>query len=185
MAHRIFFISDTHFGHANILNFKTSEGHPLRPFTTCEEMDEHIVECWNKTVRPCDKIYHLGDVVINRKSLSILSRLNGHKRLVRGNHDIFKTKEYMEYFEEIYGVRVFSKEGIICSHIPLDYESLESRNWFNVHGHLHSNVKHHPNYLNISVEQINYTPIEMDEIMVIKQLRGVTYNATKKDTSPT
>lgn len=170
--HNVFFISDTHFGHANILTFKDNDGNALRSFSSVEEMDEHMVEQWNKTVRPVDKIYHLGDCVIARKNLPILGRLNGKKRLVRGNHDIFKTEEYMQYFEEIYGVRVFSQEGLICSHIPLHPDSLYR--WrANVHGHLHSNRVMQktykqvidPRYISVCVEQINYTPIHLDEIL--------------------
>ena len=165
----IFFISDTHFGHAKILTFKTNEGKPLRSFSCVEEMDEHIVSCWNKTVRPQDKVYHLGDIAINKKHLFILHRLNGHKRLVRGNHDIFPTKDLMEYFDEIYGVRVFSEHGLVCSHIPIHTESM-SRWKLNLHGHLHSNLvmdKGRPDkrYKSACVEQINYTPISLEEVL--------------------
>ena len=59
------------------------------------EMDEEMIKRWNETVRPNDKVYHLGDVVINRKALTTLSRLNGDKVLIRGNHDIFKLEEYI------------------------------------------------------------------------------------------
>ena len=179
MTHNIFFISDTHFGHANALTFKCNDGNPMRPFSSVEEMDEHMVEQWNKTVRPQDKVYHLGDCVIARKNLPILGRLNGHKRLVRGNHDIFPTKEYMQYFEEIYGVRVYSKENFICSHIPLHPESLYR--WkANIHGHLHCNrvmkdagydnqaepkYTIDERYISVCVEQVNYTPISLDEIL--------------------
>lgn len=168
-----FFISDTHFSHANILTFKRDDGSPLRNFTSIEDHDDHICEQWNKTVRPSDHIYHLGDVVINRRYLSIISKLNGHKRLVRGNHDIFKTAEYLPYFEEIYGVRVF--DNLLFSHIPIHPQSL-SRFKGNVHGHLHdrSVLKEpddiwgeylpDPRYLCVSCEQVNYTPVSLDEV---------------------
>ena len=179
MSNKTFFISDTHFGHANILNFKRSDGERLRPFSSLEEMDETMVKNWNQVVRPCDTVNHLGDVVINRRMLPILSRLNGKKRLVRGNHDVFKTAEYLRYFDEIYGVRIYEKHGIICSHIPLHPESL-SRWKVNIHGHLHSNrVRHWRTFMNgsgdwadddhryfsVCVEQINYTPISLEEIL--------------------
>jgi calcineurin-like phosphoesterase family protein len=137
-----------------------------------------MVECWNKVVRPCDKVYHLGDVVIKRHSLAILSRLNGKKRLVRGNHDIFKTADFLEHFEEIYGIRVFSKEGFVATHVPIHPSSLER--WkLNVHGHLHSNVVENTHmlidgtitnipddkYMCVSVEQVGYTPVHMDVIL--------------------
>lgn len=164
----VYLISDTHFGHANILGFKRADGSPLRPGFTCvEEMDEHMVECWNSVVRPQDKVYHLGDVVFKSPGLDILKRLNGHKRLVRGNHDIYPTKDYMKYFEEIYGVRVFKE--VILSHIPLHFDHM--RKVLNVHGHLHSNIvrlpdsRPDPRYRSVCVEMINYTPITLEEAL--------------------
>lgn len=162
MAHNgnIFFISDTHFGHENTFTkFKKADGcTPLRPFSSIEEMNETMISNWNDVVKPNDKIYHLGDVVINRKYLPILERLNGKKRLIRGNHDIFPIKDYLKYFDEIYGVRVFS--DMICSHIPLAKECI-SRFGINVHGHLHGNDIADGLYFNVSVEQINFIPIEL------------------------
>lgn len=164
-----FFISDTHFGHSNILTFNRSDGSPLRLFSSIEEHDEHIIKCWNDKVRPQDKVYHLGDVVINRRCLPILSRLNGHKRLVRGNHDVFRTSEYLHYFEEIYGCRVLDR--MIFTHIPIHPDCM-SRFTANVHGHLHSNTigatssywDNDMKYLNVSCEQVDYTPISIDEV---------------------
>src|ERR1041385_2370587 len=147
----IYLISDTHFGHSNILNFKLDDGTPMRPFETVQEMDEYMVYKWNDVVRPQDHVYHLGDVTMNAAGLGILSRLRGHKRLVRGNHDIYKTKMYLQYFDEIYGVRVL--DDLILSHMPLHPESVKER-WTNVHGHLHNNVPANhfgPKYFNVSV----------------------------------
>lgn len=162
--HKSFFIGDTHFGHSNILQFKRDDGTPLRVFDSIEQHDEHMIERWNSVVRPCDKVYHLGDVVINRRCLPILGRLNGKKRLIRGNHDIFKTSEYMQYFEEVLAYRVFGEQRIICSHIPIHPESV-ARWTANVHGHLHYRKLEDPKYLCVSVEHINYTPIELEEVL--------------------
>jgi calcineurin-like phosphoesterase family protein len=104
----LFVISDTHFGHANILTFRGQDGALIRPgFSSVEEMDEFMVERWNSVVRPSDHVYHLGDVTMKAPGLGIVKRLNGKKRLVRGNHDIFRTRLYLNAgFEEIHGVRV-------------------------------------------------------------------------------
>jgi calcineurin-like phosphoesterase family protein len=173
----IFFISDTHFGHEKTCTtFKRNDGSPLRPFANAQEMDEEMVRRWNEVVRPDDKVYHLGDVVIGVKHLPTLARLNGNKRLVRGNHDIFKTSQYLEYFKHIYGVRVL--EDMVLSHVPLHRESITQRWGTNVHGHLHANLvtmaspyserdedrNPDPLYCNVSVEQIDYRPIEFSEL---------------------
>lgn len=134
-----FVISDTHFGHTNSwAKFKREDGSPLRPFSSTEEMDETMVSRWNAVVKERDTVYHLGDVVINRKSLGIVSRLNGRKILIRGNHDIFRDEDYRDAgFEQIHGVRVFTDQWIF-SHIPLHPESVTQRFRVNVHGHLHA-----------------------------------------------
>ena len=169
-------ISDTHFGHTNSWEkFKLEDGSPLRPFTSTEEMDETMIERWNAKVKPGDTVYHLGDVVINQKSLHLVSRLNGRKILIRGNHDIFKDKQYRDVgFEQLHGVRVFV-DKFILSHIPLHPDCVTERFKVNVHGHLHANEVMQtnaltmgsifdPRYLCVSVEHTNYEPLHFDEV---------------------
>ena len=175
-----FLISDTHFGHEKTCTvFKRADGSPLRPFSCAEEMDEFMVKSWNERVRPNDKVYHCGDVVINRKFLHVLGRLNGSKVLIRGNHDIFKLEDYSQYFRDIRAFDV--KNGMIFSHVPIHPESL-GRFGTNIHGHLHANrvmkivgvdvktgeLKYgneiDPRYFNVSVEQIDFAPISLEEV---------------------
>jgi len=133
----VFLVSDTHFGHNGVCHFMRSDGETkLRPWDTAAEMDEEMVRRWNDTVRPNDKVYHLGDVVINRKALGIMRRLNGDKVLIRGNHDIFRDDEYRQHFRELRAYHVMN--GMILSHIPVHEASL-GRFGVNIHGHLHSN----------------------------------------------
>lgn len=133
----VFLTSDTHFGHAGVCRFTEADGvTKIRPWTDPDEMDEEMIRRWNDTVRPNDKVYHLGDVVINRKALKTLARLNGDKVLIRGNHDIFRDDEYREYFRELRAYHVMN--GMILSHIPVHEASL-GRFGTNIHGHLHTN----------------------------------------------
>jgi calcineurin-like phosphoesterase family protein len=133
----VFLVSDTHFGHMGVCRFTRNDGvTKLRPWDSPEEMDEAMIKAWNERVRPNDKVYHLGDVVINRKALKTLARLNGDKVLIRGNHDIFRDDEYREYFRELRAYHVMN--GMILSHIPIHVESL-GRFGVNIHGHLHAN----------------------------------------------
>jgi calcineurin-like phosphoesterase family protein len=173
----IFLVSDTHFGHAGVCHFLRNDGTKLRPWDTPEEMDEDMVKRWNSVVNPKDKVYHLGDVVINRKALSILDRLNGDKILIKGNHDIFKLEDYTPHFRDIRGYHVLN--GMIMSHIPVHEESI-ARFGVNIHGHLHSNrvLKDgviDPRYFNVSVEQIDFTPISLEDVKIrIKEQGGMT-----------
>jgi calcineurin-like phosphoesterase family protein len=164
----VFLVSDTHFGHTGVCRFTRNDGvTKLRPWDNADEMDEEMVKRWNDRVRPKDKVYHLGDVVINRKALSTMSRLNGDKVLIRGNHDIFRDTEYNQYFRELRAYHVMN--GMILSHIPIHEESL-GRFGTNIHGHLHANrvMKDgvvDPRYHNVCVEMTNFTPILFEDVL--------------------
>ena len=173
-----FVISDHHLGHTNSWEkFTLSDGSPLRPFTSTEEMNETMIERHNAKVKEQDTVYFLGDVVINKKYLELVKRMNGRKILIRGNHDIFKDEDYREVgFQQIHGVRVFV-DKFILSHIPLHPDCVTERFKVNVHGHLHANeimidetlmsssyMKPDPRYLCVCVEQTDFTPLHFDEV---------------------
>lgn len=161
-------VSDTHFGHHGVCKFLKDDGTKLRPWDTIDEMDEAMVQYWNEVVTPNDKVYHLGDYVINRRSLPIASKLNGRKCLIKGNHDVFRLKEYADHFYDIRGYHVLN--NMILSHIPV-HESQLDRFGVNVHGHLHAkrvlntfdNIDRR--YQCVCVEQINFRPVLLDEVM--------------------
>jgi len=171
----VFLVSDTHFGHMGVCRFMRNDGvTKLRPWDTAEEMDEEMIKRWNERVRPTDKVYHLGDVVINRRALPTLARLNGDKVLIRGNHDIFRDTEYREYFRELRAYHVMN--GMILSHIPIHTESL-GRFGTNIHGHTHANrvmwadpmdglaEKIDPRYHCVCVEQTDFAPILFEDVI--------------------
>ena len=185
-----FLTSDTHFGHAGVCRFTEADGvTKIRPWTDPDEMDEEMIKRWNATVRPNDKVYHLGDVVINRKALKTLARLNGDKVLIRGNHDIFPDTEYREYFRELRAYHVMN--GMILSHIPLHEASL-GRFGVNIHGHLHSNrvkkargidaktgatlysTENDVRYHCVCVEQTDFTPILFEDVIKRIEAEGGT-----------
>lgn len=173
---KIFLTSDTHFGHHGVCQFLKSDGTKLRPWTDIKEMDEALIDFWNETVSPNDKVYHLGDFVINRRSLNIASKLNGKKCLIKGNHDIFRLNEYAEHFYDIRSYHMLNidvhdkKTNIIMSHIPIHEQELK-RFGINVHGHLHANrVLNSSNeiderYQCVCVEQTNFRPISLEEVI--------------------
>jgi calcineurin-like phosphoesterase family protein len=176
----VFLTSDTHWGHANICKFTNYDGSPVRPWDDVEEMNEEMIKRWNETVGPKDKVYHLGDVVINRRFLPILDRLNGDKVLIKGNHDIFPLKDYVKYFRDIRAYHVMN--GMILSHIPVHKESI-ARFGTNIHGHTHGNRvmkivgaytdgtpirskdKIDPDYFCVCVEQTDYRPISFEDVL--------------------
>ena len=158
----VFFISDTHFQHKNVLKYEAE----FRNFSSIEEHDEFLIENWNRTVNKKDKVFHLGDFAF--KDLSIADRLNGLKTLILGNHDKFKPIEYSKYFHEIHGV--LSYKGFVLSHCPVhESDSCLRHGMKNIHGHLHSKDMDDPRYINVSAEAINLTPISFDEIVKINR----------------
>lgn len=170
----LWFTSDTHFCHQNIIAYSE------RPWKWAREMDEALIEGWNTRVKPQDHVYHLGDVTMLRgvaakQAENILRRLQGHKRLVLGNHDVQPMAWYLQWFEKVMALRVYDR--MLFTHIPVHPASL-GRFSANVHGHIHSNPDYPPHmrinketqevtwvpYINICVEVTNYHPINLDEL---------------------
>ncbi len=168
---RVLISSDWHLGHDNILKFKRDDGTPLRDFKTIEEHDETIISRHNEVVKPEDTLYFLGDAVMNRRHLRQISRMNGRKVLIKGNHDIFPLEDYTPWFDDIRAYKVFPQHGLILSHIPLHPCQFEGRWKYNGHGHLHANLvnvtKHHPDlrYMNLCMEHIDYRPLTLEEVL--------------------
>ena len=168
----IFFASDHHFGHANILNFKRDDGiTPLRVFEDVNHMNEYMVMQHNRVVSPNDKVYFLGDVTMarNAEGLKVLGRMNGTKILIKGNHDACKVSQYMEYFKDIRGV--YHIDGLVMSHVPLHPACLD-RWGVNVHGHLHHREVlvegtrvPDKRYFSVCMERLDdYQPIALEEM---------------------
>lgn len=160
---KTFLISDTHFGHTNILKFLREDGSKLRPWEDIKEHDHALIDNWNSVVKPEDKVYHLGDVGLSNAThlLRVMQSLNGTKVLIKGNHDNLKLSQYAQVFKDVRACH--SLNGIFLAHIPIHPNSLER--WKGqVHGHLHAQIVGDPLYYNVAVEQINYTPIDFEEV---------------------
>ncbi len=179
---KIWLISDTHFGHANILNFKGEDGIPFRgkDFNTCTEMDEFMVHNWTQRIAPEDKVYHLGDVMFGDKDRfnALWARLPGQKRLLLGNHDDghflagINPVDGKKYFEKIMVWRYFGEYDMILTHVPMQLENTyegEHKAYWNVHGHIHNNPPATKRHINISVEQTGYAPVDIE--VLAKELR--------------
>lgn len=158
----IWVISDTHFNHKNIIEFCN------RPYKYAKEMDWDMVDKWNSVVKPQDHVYHLGDVYMKAAPgymNNLLDNLNGKKRLLLGNHDDGKDKVLCSHFEKIMLWRDWRDFGILMSHIPLHPNNI-IKDRINVHGHIHQNKSPEGPYRCVCVEQINYTPINIEELRV-------------------
>lgn len=176
----IWFTSDTHFQHKNIINFTGLDGqtpirlHDNRKFDSVEEMDELMIQNWNRDIKPQDKVYHLGDVGFGNENtlVNILKRLNGHKRLIVGNHDNIVPK-LINCFEKTMLWRIFTEHGFMATHVPVRQDQLTGRGvHFNVHGHIHEKSMEEPYYMCVCVEHWDYCPVHLDQILSIMKRRG-------------
>ena len=160
----IWFTSDSHFGHANFLNFVDEHGKKIRNFNTVKEMDDCMITRWNERVKPYDRVYHLGDVgsdsTLNNK---ILPTLHGSKRLILGNHDTVKG-DLVNHFKKITMWRLFKEHDFICSHVPLREDTM-FKVTFNLHGHIHQQPSPSIRHMNMCVEHTNYAPVHLDDVL--------------------
>lgn len=173
----IFFTSDTHFCHANIIKLCG------RPFSDAEEMNEALIKNWNSTVGPNDIIYHLGDFCFagSAEWHSILGRLNGRIHLVIGNHDEKNLRQgYEKLFESIVPQAKLFIEGynVYLNHYPFMCYPGYKPYTIQLFGHIHSSHSKfdgldaviakkslQPSQYDVGVDWNNYAPISWREVI--------------------
>jgi calcineurin-like phosphoesterase family protein len=171
----LFVTSDLHLGHEKCLQFVDPEGQRIRPFDSLDQMHDTIITNWNAHVHSKDTVYVLGDIVFPRSALLLLNELKGRKVLIHGNHDQYKTKDYIKYFDEIRGVGF--KDRLFFTHIPIHPDMIQDKIIGNVHGHLHChrvkdiNNNIDPRYFSVCLEVNQFTPVPWD---VIKAHFGIS-----------
>lgn len=186
MTQRIFYISDTHFGHNNVIYFDK------RPFEDSEEMDKEMIARWNDQVKRGDHVYIVGDFIWTKPNAAseYLSKLNGHKHLILGNHDkgMGKEAKTARFFASIQEIKTIKDDGrkVFMCHYPIPWFPLH-RNENSVHlfGHTHltlefykamegiksfiedPNVDSKAQYFNVgaNLPYMNYTPQTLDRII--------------------
>jgi len=151
----VFICSDPHFGHKNLITGK-------RGFNTVEEHDQLIIDNWNKVVHKKDKVFLLGDIAMEtHKYYHLLAKLNGLIHLIPGNHDSPQhIKHLLNYVDKISGTIKY--KGYWLSHIPIHPDELRGKK--NIHGHVHEKTLDDYRYINVSMEAINYTPVNFEDI---------------------
>lgn len=157
---KIFFTADTHFNHPAILK------HCHRPFSSVEEMNESLIENWNKKVGKHDRIYILGDLCFS-KHLEIIPRLNGQKHLIIGNHDKSLNQKILSHF-----VSVSQRKEVKINHRLFVLEHCPLRTWeecyrgsIHLYGHVHGRLKTYNLSFDVGVDTNNYWVYEYQEIM--------------------
>ena len=176
----IWFTSDTHFYHSNIIRYCD------RPFKHADEMNEILIENWNRVVQPDDQIYHLGDFAFcpPDKAANIARRLHGKKFLLKGNHDRTKMiKELMPFFEWIKDVHLlnvqdksmqYGNQQIWLSHYCHLVWPQQGYGVWHLFGHSHGKceVSFAAKAIDVGVDSWQYEPISYDQIKLLMTQRN-------------
>lgn len=166
MPRSYWLISDTHFSHKNILGWGREQFHNV------EHMNEHMIERWNSVVKPGDNVYHLGDFWMgpstHEERAKLIARLAGRKTLIVGNHDDIPYMAKGGWFRKIEMWKVMKDFKMLLTHVPIHQSCLQERlsadGGRNVHGHIHLRPSPEGPYKCVCVEQIDYTPVNMEEL---------------------
>lgn len=166
----IYFTSDTHFHHKNILLFEN------RPYETVEEMTNDMIRKWNEQVNDNDIIYHLGDLCLGNfeQTVNVLQQLKGKIILIKGNHDFskhYKKINQMGLLHEYHEVGIMlkhNKHQLWLTHFPMEI-GLRPRKW-SIHGHIHSHESTWDNQINVGVDSPHFKNKPFGELISIEEL---------------
>lgn len=174
---KTFVIADLHFSHSKIIEYEN------RPFANVEQMNKIIINNWNKVVSKCDTVFVLGDVSFTDKESTkeLISRLNGRKVLILGNHDRGRSvNNFWRYvgFDEVYKYPIVYNNFLIMSHEPPEYFNSHTPYAY-IYGHVHSTDMYRTITCNsacVSVERWDYTPVELTKLVELMKSSGENSN---------
>ena len=170
----MFFTSDTHFGHANIIKYCN------RPFKNVHEMNEALIEAWNKKVPKNAEVKHLGDFSFKGGDpAKYFYRLNGKIEFILGNHDVEKDLRKLARVDMLRPVK-FDKQKIWLCHYAMRTWSAAHHGTWHLYGHSHNSLEHipHGKSMDVGVDSaaalgFGYAPLHFDEIKEILDKRSV------------
>jgi calcineurin-like phosphoesterase family protein len=172
----IYFTADNHFCHFSIIK------HCQRPFLDERVMNNEMIHRWNSVVKRNDEIYILGDFIYKGKGKDaneILSRLNGKKYLIKGNHEKYLDDKEFNYdaFEWVKDYYVLSAEDlkIVLFHFPILSWYNSHHNSIHLYGHVHNSGILYPEFgetlkvlgkraINVGVDVNDFYPVSIYEI---------------------
>jgi calcineurin-like phosphoesterase family protein len=162
MPGQTWFTADTHFWHGGII------GLTKRPFSSAEEMTHALIANWNARVRPGDTVYHIGDFAVRcgrERAQKTLDQLNGHKILLRGNHDEnrFCALDGWDSVHDILETVVEGQRLVLC-HYAMRAWPGQHRGALMLYGHSHGRLPGTRHSLDVGVDCWNYFPVSLDEI---------------------
>lgn len=165
----VWFTSDRHFGHSNIIKFCN------RPYTNSQEMDEDLIAKHNSVVSPDDDVYDLGDFAFGRGveydyALYCLTRLNGHKHFIKGNHDKILSEIYRKqknlfssYRDGYVEVTIEAQPIVLCHYAMREWHHSLSGTW-HLYGHTHNKLMGFGKSFDVGVDAQNFYPISFEQV---------------------
>lgn len=163
---KIFFTADLHLDHRNIIQYCN------RPFTSCIDMNDTLINNWNKKVSKNDVVYHLGDFCFNKNYKAFEEFLNGTIIHIKGNHDK-KIKEAKSF-----DIIELNDKKIYLRHIPLEYNEEFPLVDLILCGHIHQlwKVKKYVSkntipIINVGCDVWDYKPVSLEEILELEELK--------------
>jgi calcineurin-like phosphoesterase family protein len=168
----ILFTSDSHVGHANLVE---GELRTRRPFSTIEEHDEALVAAWNAAVGPDDTVWHLGDFCYRCRegyARSVFARLNGRRRfLVCGNHDRISVRLSWDGIYDVAQVSVpdpatGAPVGLFLFHYACRVWPRMHRGDIHLYGYSHGTLPGTAASTDVGVDCFNFRPVTFGEILV-------------------
>ena len=176
----IFFTADTHFNHGNIIKYCN------RPFSDSKEMDEVLIENWNRVVKTTDTVYHLGDFGFLRTPEAVFSyrkKLNGAIVLIVGSHDRRSVMQsslgFLRIFD-LYTLRTSANDIVLCHWAMRTWHKSYHGSW-HLYGHSHGRLADFPDSLSmdVGVDVCNYTPMSLDEVSAKLSAKVPAWRAKK------
>jgi calcineurin-like phosphoesterase family protein len=160
----LFFTSDWHIGHRNIIE------HCQRPFKDVQEMHRTLIDNYNSVVADKDEVWFLGDIGFRDADTinSVLSQLTGRKHIVWGNHDKANRKVLAPHFESAqdYKELKYEKRFLVLMHYPLQSWNKSKHGSIHLHGHCHGSLpSHFVRRQDVGVDIYNFFPVSLNEIL--------------------
>lgn len=156
----IWFCSDLHLGHANIIKYCE------RPFHSVEEMDEALINNWNSRVGSKDIVFYLGDLAFDNHE-KYLRALNGQIYFIYGNHDknIDLYSDRFKALEDLLEVKIGEQYITLC-HYPMASWPRSFYDSWHLYGHVHSKQDMFPKLLShdVGVDRNGYAPVNYEEL---------------------
>ncbi len=179
----IWFTSDHHFGHKNIIRYCK------RPYNSIEEMNDSLISNWNERVKKNDTVYYLGDFTLGKNASDYISKLNGTIKFIAGGHDNnwlrklarpeYRILSKHELLQPIH-IITYPVKIVLCHYPMLSWEQSHYGS-IHLHGHSHNTLgtitnsgdtRIHPENggkqgkrMDVGVDAQDYFPISIDEVI--------------------